>query len=89
MYERYKEQRIKEIQDMFHCSEERAIGVFHELPESDFEKWKNKQKLNPEELQKIFDSISWDEVMNEFTKTIIASGLITTGIGLFKKITKE
>lgn len=88
MFEEYKKQRIKEIQDMFHCSEEQAIGVFHELPDDDFEKWKNKQKLNPEMIEEIIKNIDFGIVMDEFTKLMIANGLITTGFSLFKKLRK-
>lgn len=91
-YEKYKEQRIKEIQDMFHCSEEQAVGVFHELPDDDFEKWKNKQKLSPsvvEEIMKNIESIDFGILANEYTKILIAHGLIGTSIGLLKKLTES
>lgn len=92
MFEEYKKQRIKEIQDMFHCSEEQAIGVFHELPDDDFEKWKNKQKLSQsivEEIMKSMENIDFGILMNEYTKILIANGLICKSIGLLKKLTES
>lgn len=92
-YEEYKKQRIKEIQEIFHCSEEKAIGVFHELPDNDFSKWEDKQKLDSNELSKILDSLNFDELFKEISSIpitpLIASLAIRKSIVFLKDTLKE